>query len=81
MPYFILILLMDVIYGDLQQFYRKKCVRIMTFSDFNSHTNPLFINLKLLKVQVQVQVQVHLFYSFKRYIQLLQINNNTKMTK
>ena len=29
---------------------QKKCIRIMTFADFNSHTNPLFINLKLLKV-------------------------------
>ena len=30
---------------------QKKCLRIITFSDFNSHTNPLFINLKLLKVK------------------------------
>ena len=29
---------------------QKKCLRIMTFSDFNSHTNRLFIDLKLLKV-------------------------------
>ena len=30
---------------------QKKCLRIITFSDFNSHTNPLFKNLKLLKVK------------------------------
>ena len=27
---------------------QMKCLRIITFSDFNSHTNPLFINLKSL---------------------------------
>ena len=30
---------------------QKKCLRILTFSDFNSHTNPLFIELELLKVR------------------------------
>ena len=30
---------------------QKKCVRIMSFSDFNSHTNQLFVDLKLLKVR------------------------------
>ena len=29
---------------------QKKCLRIMTFSTFNSHTNQLFIDLKLVKV-------------------------------
>ena len=29
---------------------QKKCLRSMTFSDFNSHTNPLFLQLKPLKV-------------------------------
>ena len=28
----------------------QKCLRIMTFSDFNRPTNQLFIDLKLLKV-------------------------------
>ena len=28
---------------------QKKCLRIMTFSALNSHTNQIFINLKLLK--------------------------------
>ena len=30
---------------------QKKCVRIIPFSDFNSHTNPLFIQLKILKLR------------------------------
>ena len=30
---------------------QKKCLRIITFADFNSHTNPLSMNLKLLKVK------------------------------
>ena len=29
---------------------QKKCLRIMNFADYNSHTNHLFINNKLLKV-------------------------------
>ena len=36
---------------------QKKCLRIMTFSDFNSHTNPLFIDLKLLKVRDVIKSQ------------------------
>ena len=36
---------------------QKKCVRIMTFSDFNSHTNSLFIDLKLLKVRDIIKSQ------------------------
>ena len=30
---------------------QRKCVRIITFSDFDSHANTLFIDLKLLKVR------------------------------
>ena len=36
---------------------QKKCVRIMTFSDFDSHANPLFIDLKILKVQDVIKLQ------------------------
>ena len=51
---------MVVAYGDLPhtdenlnhiKILQKTCLRIMTFSDFNSHTNPLSIDLKLLKVR------------------------------
>ena len=30
---------------------QKKCIRILTFSPFNSHTSDLFKNLKILKVR------------------------------
>ena len=36
---------------------QKKCVRIITFSDFNSHANPLFIDLKILKVHDVIKLQ------------------------
>ena len=36
---------------------QKKCIRIMTFSDFNSHTTPLFIDLKLLKIRDIIKFQ------------------------
>ena len=44
---------------------QKKCLRIMTFSDFNSHTNHLFIDLKLLKVRDIIKSQqLKLVYEF-----------------
>ena len=54
MLYFTPISLMDVTYGVLPQKktwikFQKKCVRIVSFSDFDSHANPLFIDLKILK--------------------------------
>ena len=36
---------------------QKKCVRIITFSDFDSHANPLFIDLKILKVLDVIKLQ------------------------
>jgi hypothetical protein len=36
---------------------QKKCVRILTFSDFDSHANPLFIDLKILKVHDVIKLQ------------------------
>ena len=45
--------------------YFKKCLRIMTFSEFNSHSNPLFIDLKLLKVRDIIKFhQLKLVYGF-----------------
>ena len=44
---------------------QKKCLRIMTVSDFNSHTNSLFYNLKLLKVRDIIKFQqLKLVYEF-----------------
>ena len=44
---------------------QKKCVRILTFSHFNSCTNHLFTNLKLLKVNDKIKFhQLELVYDF-----------------
>ena len=44
---------------------QKKCLRIITFSDFNSHTNPLFMILKLLKVKDLTKLhQLKLVFEF-----------------
>ena len=71
MPYFILILFTDVIFGDCGQLKTKievlqqKCIRLMTFSDFNSHTNNLFSELKILKVRDVIKFQqLRLVYDF-----------------
>ena len=44
---------------------QKKCIRILSFAPFNSHTNQLFINLKLLKVKDIIKTyQLKLVYDF-----------------
>ena len=46
---------------------QKKCVRIMTFAPFNSHTNPIFQELELLKVQDVIKIhQLKLVFDFHR---------------
>ena len=64
MRYFIPILTTAVTYGittaeNLDKIVKlqKKCVRILTFSDFDSHANPLFIELKILKVPDVIKLQ------------------------
>ena len=43
---------------------QKKCLKIITFSDFNSHTNS-FVNLKLLKVKYLIKLhQLKLVFEF-----------------
>ena len=50
---------------DKIEVLQKKCIRLMTFSDFNSHTNNLFIDLKLLKVRDVIKFQqLRLVYDF-----------------
>ena len=50
---------------NMIEILQKKSVRIMTFSDFNSHTNNLFIDLKLLKVRDIIKSQqLKLVYEF-----------------
>ena len=36
---------------------QKRCIRIMTFYDPRSYTNPLFIKLKVLKVREIIKLQ------------------------
>ena len=44
---------------------QKKCIRILSFAPFNSHTNQLFIKLKLLKVKDIIKCyQLKLVYDF-----------------
>ena len=44
---------------------QKRCIRIMTFSDSRSYTNPLFIKLKVLKVREIIKLQqLKLLYEF-----------------
>ena len=44
---------------------QKKCVRILKFAPFNSHTNHLFIDLKFLKVKDIINVhQLKLVYDY-----------------
>ena len=77
MLFFIPTLCMGVIYVVLQRriifikskSFRKKCVRIITFSDFNSHTNPLFIQLKIIKLRDVIKLQqLKLVYEFTNKI-------------
>ena len=44
---------------------QNKCARIITFADFRSHANPLFIDLKLVKVRDIIKSQqLKLAYDF-----------------
>ena len=44
---------------------QNKCVRILTFSDFRSHANPLFTDLKILKVNDVIKLeQLKLAYQY-----------------
>ena len=46
---------------------QKKCVRLLTFAPYNSHTNQLFIDLGLLKVKEVIKVhQLKLVYDFHK---------------
>ena len=44
---------------------QRKCLRIMTFSDFRSHTNGMFVEHKILKVREVIKLQqLQFMYSF-----------------
>jgi len=45
---------------------QKKCLRIITFSDFNSHTNQLFLDHEILKLDEIIKLnQLKLIYDYK----------------
>ena len=48
---------------------QKKAIRLITFSDFDAHTSPLFFELKLLKFQDHIKLQtlyfMHQFFTGK----------------
>ena len=55
---------------------QKRCMRIVTFSDFNSHTNPLFTDLKILKVDDVIKLNLLKFiYEFKHDLLPSEISN------
>ena len=57
----------------------RKCLRIMTFSDFNSHTNPLFYNLRLLKVRDIIKSQqLKLVFEFCNNLLPIELENTFK---
>ena len=41
---------------------QKKCIRLLTFSDFNAHSNNLFFNLDLLKLEDVLEYSVIIFF-------------------
>ena len=66
---------------------QKKCVRIMTFAPFNAHTNPIFQELELIKVQDVIKSQqLKLVYDFHMnclpddLMSLFQLSSNVQTT-
>ena len=54
---------------------QKKVIHLITFSDFDAHTSPLFFQLKLLKFQDDIKIQtlyfMHQFFIGKLPIERL----------
>ena len=64
------------------QTLQKKCVRLLSFSDFKSHTNPLFIDLGLLKVEDILQFHhLKLAYEFSNSLLPEDISNLFKWSR
>ena len=50
---------------DKIEVLQKKCIRIMTFSEFNSHTNDIFKELKIIKVRDVIKMhQLRVSFDF-----------------
>ena len=51
---------------DIISILQKKCMRIINFADFNSHTNRLFYRDKLLKFEDIIKfAQMRLIFDYK----------------
>ena len=47
--------------------FQKKCLRIITFSFYKDHSNPLFKDLQLLKLRDDLESEIKkIFYKFSR---------------
>ena len=63
----------------------KKAVRILSASKYNAHTEPLFKNLKLLKIEHILKLhELKLYYKFIRirllvYLQNLKLDQNSSI--
>ena len=61
---------------DAIEILQKKCLRIINFAPYNSHTNILFSNDKLLKFQDIIKLeQMKIIFEFKRNSLPLDLNN------
>ena len=68
MPLFFLFFALCIVWGNTYdhnikplQRMQKKVIRLITFSDFDAHTSPLFSQLKLLKLQDHIKLQTLYF--------------------
>ncbi len=59
-----------------QQITKKKAVRIINISKYNSHTEPLFKDLKRLKVEDILKLNMFKFYYKFKYSNLTHYLNN-----
>ena len=61
---------------DIIRTLQKRCLRIITFSDFDSHSNPLFIDLKILKLDDVIKLNILKFtYEFNHNLLPSDISN------
>ena len=64
---------------DAIKILQRKCLRIINFAPYNSHTNILFSNDKLLKFRDIIKLeQMKIIFEFKRNSLPLDLNNKTR---
>ena len=61
---------------------QNKCVRILTFSDFDAHANPLYLSLKILKLHDIITLShIKLVYEFTKNSLPFDLQNLFKLSK